>query len=184
MDEALTSAPRSKPGSASVAQAAVTTEERNELLSLRLRQAAMLMAVQLQRISEIAKLSVSQCHVLQHLCSGPAKVGEIGQLLEIGSGGATRLIDQLEDRGFVRRRRSTVDRRSVHIEITSEGAAALEGGRAMLQRAQSSALATFSVREQDDFAALLDRLIQSLRVHPRRIDTPGTTYRANEATEA
>src|ERR1700754_4417040 len=66
----------------------------------------------------------SQWVVLKAVRGGIADTcAEIARHLEHDTGATTRLVDQLEERGYLRRRRSTEDRRVVHLEITAAGKA-------------------------------------------------------------
>jgi DNA-binding MarR family transcriptional regulator len=60
--------------------------------------------------------------VLMHLRDGVAMTtGALCTELRHDSGAMTRLIDQLEERGFIGRRRQEVDRRIVDLELTPAG---------------------------------------------------------------
>jgi DNA-binding MarR family transcriptional regulator len=52
---------------------------------------------------------------------GPLKVGELAAELLLRHHSAVELIDRLENRGLVRRTRSTTDRRIVELRLTSKG---------------------------------------------------------------
>lgn len=69
---------------------------------------------------------------------GCLTAGELGNVVALTSGGATRLIDRLETAGLVERRRNTADRRQVLVCLTDAGrrrlADALPGHLDGLQR--------------------------------------------------
>ncbi len=54
---------------------------------------------------------------------GASTVKQLGQALELDSGTLSPLLKRLESQGYVHRRRSTVDERSVVIDLTDAGAA-------------------------------------------------------------
>jgi MarR family transcriptional regulator, organic hydroperoxide resistance regulator len=54
---------------------------------------------------------------------GASTVKQLGQALELDSGTLSPLLKRLESQGYVQRRRSTVDERSVVIDLTDAGAA-------------------------------------------------------------
>lgn len=56
----------------------------------------------------------------------PVPVGHLGEQLVLTSGGATRLVDRLEDEGWVERVACPTDRRVQHIRLTPDGDEALE----------------------------------------------------------
>ncbi len=69
-----------------------------------------------------ADFTFSQWVVLMAVRDGIATTcGEIARHLDHDTGATTRLVDQMEQRGFITRRRSTEDRRVVHLEITRAG---------------------------------------------------------------
>jgi len=61
---------------------------------------------------------------LLELANGPS---DIAKALSFDAGPATRLVDQLADRGLVVRRRDGADRRQVSLALTAEGRASACG---------------------------------------------------------
>ena len=60
------------------------------------------------------KLTLSEMVACEHLkLDGPLKPGELAERVQLSSGAITALIDRLEKRGFVERKRHPSDRRSV-----------------------------------------------------------------------
>ena len=74
------------------------------------------------------------------------------------SGALTRAIDQLEQRGFIERRRSTQDRRIVELILTSDGAKNVESLIPMVVGCLNRALANFTHEEIDTLTRLLSKL--------------------------
>ena len=52
---------------------------------------------------------------------GPLLLGEVQKKILVSSGGVTYLVDRLVDRGLVRRKLCTEDRRARYAELTEEG---------------------------------------------------------------
>jgi DNA-binding MarR family transcriptional regulator len=70
-----------------------------------------------------SQLTVSQLMVLQHLsASGDMTPRKLSQHVNLTQATVTSLLDRLEERHFISRRRSTEDKRNVHVSLTSEGA--------------------------------------------------------------
>lgn len=90
---------------------------------LALMRTADLVAVPLADVLRDAKLSPSQYNVLRILrgAEAPLACGEIADRMVRRDPDLTRLLDRLEQRGFVRRERGTTDRRVVLATITEEG---------------------------------------------------------------
>src|ERR1700744_1075021 len=71
-----------------------------------------------------ADFTFSQWVVLMAVRDGIADTcAEIARHMDHDTGATTRLVDQLEERGYLLRLRSTEDRRVVHLEITPAGKA-------------------------------------------------------------
>jgi DNA-binding MarR family transcriptional regulator len=78
-------------------------------------------------------------------------------------GALTRVVDQLERRGFVRRERSRRDRRAVEIAITPAGRRQAGSAKRVILELLNQLVAPFSEREIDTLIALLQRLMQHLQ---------------------
>lgn len=57
----------------------------------------------------------------------PLTMSELSRLLLVSNGNATAVVDRLEKDGLARRTPSAVDRRTVHVALTDEGARIFEG---------------------------------------------------------
>ncbi|HEX3348613.1 MAG TPA: MarR family transcriptional regulator [Acetobacteraceae bacterium] len=72
-------------------------------------------------------LTPTQLGVLECILhKGPLTHRELGRKVLTSAGNMTDVIDKLEARGLVRRRRDTADRRVVRVELTSEGRRLIE----------------------------------------------------------
>jgi MarR family 2-MHQ and catechol resistance regulon transcriptional repressor len=68
-------------------------------------------------------LSLSELHLLETLwAEGPIPLGELQKHVLVSSGGVTFLVDRLAEKGLVKRRLSSVDRRSCQAALTPKGA--------------------------------------------------------------
>jgi DNA-binding MarR family transcriptional regulator len=69
----------------------------------------------------------SQQHLLLLMIKGApdgseqVTIGEAAERLQLGVSTTTELVDRAEDHGLVRRKRSAVDARVVHLRLTAEG---------------------------------------------------------------
>jgi DNA-binding MarR family transcriptional regulator len=72
--------------------------------------------------------------------------------------GVTRLIDRLERKGFVDRRRSVSDRRVVYCSLTPSGLAVLNGLDGIIDHADETALGSLSPEDETLLIELLDRI--------------------------
>jgi DNA-binding MarR family transcriptional regulator len=78
------------------------------------------------------------------------------------TGAFTRLVDQLEDRGLIRRVRNATDRREIHLRLTVNGRRLLEDLAPIVNECLAAALDDFSAAEVALFSGLLDRMIGAL----------------------
>jgi DNA-binding MarR family transcriptional regulator len=78
-------------------------------------------------------------------------------------GAQTRIVDDLEEAGLVRRARSESDRRVVEITLTPEGRRHLEVGKRLVVELQNSLVTQFSRQELETLIALLQRLMARLQ---------------------
>ena len=102
----------------------------------------------------------SQWVVLKAVRDGVADTcAEIARHLDHDTGATTRLVDQLEERGYLRRRRSTEDRRVVHLEITPAGKALTKSLTLRLLEFWNEVLQDFSAEDAEQLITLLTRLM-------------------------
>jgi DNA-binding MarR family transcriptional regulator len=78
-------------------------------------------------------------------------------------GALTRVVDELERRGYVRRERSVRDRRSVEIAITAAGRKQAQLGKRLLLELLNELTAPFATKEVDALIGLLQRLLLHLQ---------------------
>ena len=68
-----------------------------------------------------AELTLVQVRVLRKLAKHPHPLGQLGTELALAPPSVTRLVDRLEERGLIARRRDLEDRRKVVATLTDEG---------------------------------------------------------------
>jgi DNA-binding MarR family transcriptional regulator len=73
------------------------------------------------RLWKRAQLTLAQVRVLHRLAPGPRTLGELGADLGLSPTSITRLMDRLEERGLVERRREGDDRRRVTAVLLPAG---------------------------------------------------------------
>jgi DNA-binding MarR family transcriptional regulator len=112
-----------------------------------------------KRLARSAGLTTSQLVVLQILTEeGEATPGTISARVGLSHATVTTLIDRLEKRGFVARRRGEDDRRKVWIELTPEGRTALAGLPDTLQHRFQTRFADLPDWERAYIVAALERV--------------------------
>lgn len=110
---------------------------RDELVAALLKAAPRVVAEGLNFHMEVANqlgLSLTDLRYLQMISAiAPATAGEISARTGLTSGAVTRMVDRLEQAGFVRRTRDTADRRSIVVvpdEVATGRVSAMYAGMA------------------------------------------------------
>jgi DNA-binding MarR family transcriptional regulator len=75
-----------------------------------------------KQLARQTHLSTSQLLVLALLADAPSRtVGAIAERVGLTQGTVTNMIDRLEERGLVSRKRGDADRRQVNVSLTAAG---------------------------------------------------------------
>lgn len=91
------------------------------------------------------------------LADGPSQ-GEIGAAMGIDPSGLIATIDELEERGWLERRRDPSDRRRNIVALTGAGSAKLAEGRAVARRRAQELTAPLSAKERRALRDLLAKI--------------------------
>lgn len=114
-----------------------------------------------------ADFTFSQWVVLMAVRDGIATTcAEIARHMDHDNGAVTRLVDQLEERGLIERRRSTEDRRVVLLEVTPAGKALAKALSPRIVEFWNEALDGFSQEEFTQLLSMLTRLMTRLEAQP------------------
>jgi MarR family 2-MHQ and catechol resistance regulon transcriptional repressor len=110
------------------------------------------------------ELSCQELRLVEYLGDiGPKMMRELAEFLALAVNSVTSVVDNLEKKGIVRRRRSAEDRRIVHVELTRAGRAvydaALKGKTQFLRKM----LAALNEEEQEIFIILFRKIARSGR---------------------
>ena len=131
-------------------------------------------------------LSESDVEALEVLLdSGAATAGRLSELMGLTTGAMTRVIDRLEQAGYVRRQPDPADRRRVIVEVVPEKVAAVEATISRLGEAVAPEIGRFSEAELaviNDFltrlAAVTREEATALRDDLGRSESTGSTEHA------
>ena len=111
---------------------------------------------------ELADLGLTgaQLPVLHWICqSQEATAATLCRSIGSDTGSMTRMLDRLEEKGFVRRVRSQADRRVVRLELTAAGKALRPMITPRVVKVLNRSLAGFSRQELETLKGLLRRIL-------------------------
>jgi DNA-binding MarR family transcriptional regulator len=111
------------------------------------------------------ELSRTEVGLLTTLADGRRSVGELGETEALAQPSVSKLVDRLEARGLVTRRRDANDGRVVLVSISAEGETQLKEVRAHIQSVLRDALTDLPAADLATLAstgAVLERLIGAL----------------------
>lgn len=95
-------------------------------------------------------------------------------------GALTRIVDDLEEAGLVRRERSERDRRVVEIALTPDGRRQLQAGKRQVVELLNSLVAPFSRQDVEILIGLLQRMLTRLQ----EAEGAGSTPEPQEASRS
>tara|TARA_B100001989_G_C24284019_1_gene337792 strand:- start:3 stop:488 length:486 start_codon:yes stop_codon:yes gene_type:complete len=93
---------------------------------------------------------------------GPMTLASIAEAVHLSSSTMVGIIDRLEAKGFLKRERSTKDRRQVFIDITSEGKKIIKKAPRPLQDKLVNSLKKLSKKQQNEIIKSLELLVEML----------------------
>ena len=139
------------------AAAAAPRSEQVGLLVARFRR--LLLAAATRRLEGAGK-SIQEHRVLAELTRGGARSqGDLADATAQHPAAISRLVEGLEARALVRRRRAAGDRRQLIVEVTRSGRARFRAERPLVRAAIDEVLAPLSPREQRRLVALLEAVL-------------------------
>jgi len=110
----------------------------------------------------VGGLSLTQMRVLTRLAGGIERASDLALSLRVTPAAVTKLLDQLEERGFIARRRSSADRRSTSVSLTAPGREAMERSRKARSETIRRLLRPLRDEESRVLAAVLRRMLEDL----------------------
>ena len=118
------------------------------------------LATRMDRAVHPLGLTSSQIGVILLLWFGRARTPfEMSRALSYDTGSMTRMLDRLEKKGFIERRRSSEDRRVVELALTAQGQEAARRLPPLIDAVLHEQLRGFSADEVTTLVRLLQRFI-------------------------
>lgn len=109
------------------------------------------------------RLTESQVNVLELLDKmGPLPQKEIAKNLSVTGGNVTMVVDNLQKRDLVQRKRWQEDRRVVHVALTDLGRETIESYMPLHLKKVMDAFDGLEPREQEQLQTLCDKLVRAL----------------------
>lgn len=133
------------------------TTSQQVLLSL--RQIIRAMDLRSRQLEKSVGLTVPQLVVLKEVAEADGiPIGQIAKRISLSQATVTTIVDRLEQRGTIERRREESDRRKVNLHITPVGSRLIEESPTILQEEFLDAFAKLEPWEQTQMLATLQRI--------------------------
>lgn len=117
-------------------------------------------------------ITVPQLVCLESLAENKSlTVSDIGRLIHVSNSTVVGILDRLEAKELVKRRRDTTDRRKVIVSITKKGRELVSSSPSPLQEKLSKALAVLPELEQATIALGLEKVTEMMGV-PKIVAAP------------
>jgi MarR family transcriptional regulator, organic hydroperoxide resistance regulator len=130
-------------------------------------------------------LSSAKLWMMWELFANPGlKVSELARALTIHPSTCSNMLDQLEDKGLLRRDRSKTDQRAVHLSLTEQGNKLLAMAPRPVQGTLSKALAQLNENHLSSLEDSLNKLMEAMQGKDEEagmIPIPGRTPDSNQS---
>jgi DNA-binding MarR family transcriptional regulator len=129
-----------------------------------IKRCGVLMTQIAERAFESHSISFTQWMILMRLSACPhASPSELSAQIGHDMGALTRIVDELERKGFVTRERCPHDRRAVQIAITADGRRLADGGKPAVVGLLNKLIGPYTEAEIEALISLLQRFLVQLQ---------------------
>ncbi len=115
------------------------------------------------KLWQLAEITLTQVQVLRALRGNPKTLGKLGQSIGLSPTSTTRVVDRLERRGLVSRRRDSEDRRLVQLHLEPAGERLMGEIRVMRGSDVHLAVEAMTSHERNQLTTSLQRLVELAR---------------------
>lgn len=117
-----------------------------------------------RQLEKSVGLTVPQLVVLKEVAdAGLIPIGQIARQVSLSQATVTNIVDRLEQRGAIARKRAETDRRKVFVELTPAGSELLERSPTILQEEFLNAFEQLQPWEQSQMLATLQRVASMMK---------------------
>ena len=150
----------------------VATLQPGKSLGFLVKRCGVLMTQTAERHFESTSVSFTQWNALMRLCAQPGHMSATQLSRELGydTGALSRVVDELERRGLVRRQRSRRDRRAVEIATTAAGRRQAASARRAMAELLNELVEPYTEAEIVTLIGLLRRM----QLHLQRAAAPAS----------
>lgn len=114
-----------------------------------------------QAFVKFKDLSLLQVHVIRLIeYHKPCTMGKLAKSMGLSLGSVTQLIDRLMKKGYVKRVRSTEDRRVVFAELTAKGKKVIKASKMHVDTVAQGVLSKFTQSEQEALLEFFERMVK------------------------
>jgi DNA-binding MarR family transcriptional regulator len=122
------------------------------------------------KLWQLAEITLTQVQVLRALRGGPQTLSKLGHSIGLSPTSVTRVVDRLERRGLVSRRRDSEDRRLVRLNLEPEGERLMGEIRVVRGSEVHLAVEAMTSEERRRLTASLRRLVELARASSARTE--------------
>lgn len=114
-----------------------------------------------KRMERSAGITIPQLLVLRALYeSGALSINQIASAVSLSPPTLVPILDKLEQRKLIERRRGTVDRRNVFVDLLEAGVAAVKAAPTPLDKSFVERFATLPVERQETLVKALEEIVE------------------------
>lgn len=107
-------------------------------------------------------LTTTELHVIEAIGNDELTMNELSDKLGITMGTATVAVNKLNDKGFIKRERSSDDRRKVHVTLSKKGLEALKYHDLFHKTIIAKITKDLSDKELEDFTNIFSKILKNL----------------------
>jgi DNA-binding MarR family transcriptional regulator len=110
------------------------------------------------QFKDLSLMQVNTIRLIEHY--KPCTMSTLAKSMGLTMGSVTQLIDRLIERKYVKRIRSTEDRRVVYAELTAKGKKVIQATRQQVEDFANDMLSKFTTEEQENILDVFERMHQ------------------------